>query len=571
MRLVCALGLWCIATAASWSATIEVLTGPWVLVRSDGGREVAIELPADSSGVADLRLALPGGVTLPPTAPRPLRRPQQMPTLVVAFAVPSGTTGTYSITGSGVRRSGMLTAALAPGATARVLIAGAGNWPEADTVRRAEAACGGAIDLVLASGPGLERVLGSGGWESSLPIALITSAPSAGERALAGPAIIVDGLRCGTLGLAVASDLGSAVTTLARDGSPWQVPVVPGAAWDPGVLAGRSRREPAALAAAVTLADRLHLPLVLATGGMGGAISEPLAVDGRGMVRFAAAGPRVIAATPGPQGLAALSPLIASTIPGPACVVVIAEPTVLAACIVGRDGVPPLTLRWPRAAEGAATPTANAWGAGEAAELLAPARGSDRVASAAAWRQLSWLARERLADWSPTAAEIAGWLASEASDATARVLLARCAAIVASFPGEGGAWTGLPPWLQHDLALRELAARHPRFDSGPLVELVSTGSDPSLLRAVLAALDDEHRQQLINLLFRRLARQAAGTQAIEAEPDLQHALVVAVFDAMHLSPTDLRPIALTLRPRLTPYSRGPIDRFLQRHGEVRPP
>ena len=97
---------------------------------------------------------------------------------------------------------------------------------------------------------------------------------------------------------------------------------------------------------------------------------------------------------------------------------------------------------------------------------------------------------------------------------------------------------------------------------------------PQLVISAVLARDLIDLSQVLNrqlgLFIDRLQAQANGTLPFAADPLLQHRLVAAVFDATDLGPTPLRPLAVTLRERLDPLARGPVDRFLAHYGEVRP-
>jgi hypothetical protein len=90
-----------------------------------------------------------------------------------------------------------------------------------------------------------------------------------------------------------------------------------------------------------------------------------------------------------------------------------------------------------------------------------------------------------------------------------------------------------------------------------------------MLSVILRAQQDAVSPFMLDLLVARVRAQAVGTTPLEVDALRQHRLMTAVFDSTSLSPTDLRPLAVALRPRLTPFTLGPVERFIARHGEIR--
>lgn len=100
---------------------------------------------------------------------------------------------------------------------------------------------------------------------------------------------------------------------------------------------------------------------------------------------------------------------------------------------------------------------------------------------------------------------------------------------------------------------------------------VAASPDSIILRAVLFAYERHPDPDLTRLLIRRISLQAAGSMPFESDVLIEHRLLTAVFDSTTTSPTPLRPLAVALRPRLDPLGRGPVERFIARHGEARAP
>jgi hypothetical protein len=90
-----------------------------------------------------------------------------------------------------------------------------------------------------------------------------------------------------------------------------------------------------------------------------------------------------------------------------------------------------------------------------------------------------------------------------------------------------------------------------------------------MLSVILRAEQDDVAPSMLDLLVARVRAQAEGTTPMELDALRQHRLMTAVFDSTSLSPTDLRPLAVALRPMLTPFTVGPVERFIARHGEMR--
>jgi hypothetical protein len=126
----------------------------------------------------------------------------------------------------------------------------------------------------------------------------------------------------------------------------------------------------------------------------------------------------------------------------------------------------------------------------------------------------------------------------------------------------------LPPVVLRDLLLRTLA-RPGSLDATLWTSVIARSDDNLLLSAVLRAHQDHAQPILLDLLVARVRVLAEGTGPLAGDTMLLHRLMTTVFDTTSLSPTMLRPLAVALRPRLNDFTKGPVERFIARHGEVR--
>jgi hypothetical protein len=126
----------------------------------------------------------------------------------------------------------------------------------------------------------------------------------------------------------------------------------------------------------------------------------------------------------------------------------------------------------------------------------------------------------------------------------------------------------LPDLVLRDLLLRQLA-QPKTIDPNRWMTVIATTTDAQMLSVILRAQQDAVSSFMLDLLVARVRAQAVGTTPLEVDALRQHRLMTAVFNSTSLSPTDLRPLAVALRPRLTPFTLGPVERFIARHGEIR--
>ena len=552
MRAVLACGLWlCAAWLSTCATAAEPIAGPWVVLTPDGGARIGCEWDVAPTGFATL--AIDGVPTLATPGQRRLERlPGQFSTVVdVAVQRAAYRAGRFVLSVGGRRLEGQLPRLPAVDAPVRVAIAGGANYPDVERLRSLADALGGPPEVVIAAGVGLVRRLGRGGWEHTTPLLLLGD-EQVGLDGFAPEATWPRGRTWGALGLACAESDDAWSAAIAGLLCPWRVILDTQPRWDPGVLAPLARAEPTAIADLVALAGGLQVPLILACGGRAGFVSEPLVVRDR-TLRVAGPGPRVIGATPAGEALP-LGDHIAAALHGPGLVGLQADGERLRLVVIADDDLP-LALTW-------IGQTGDGWGAAPADAAWKAWRGGD----ASALPGVAWAAGSELAAVTLGDEERVALIAAAAGDGLARLAARR---LLSQPSAPAGPRDDQPPWLAREIALRDLARGMLAADT-PATLGLAAGGDDRLLAAALRALRGPYRTRLLGLFIDRLQAQANGTLPFAADPLLQHRLVAAVFDATDLGPTPLRPLAVTLRERLDPLARGPVDRFLAHYGEVRP-
>ncbi len=454
----------------------------------------------------------------------------------------------------------------APGATVRALLVSALTYPTAEQLAAIEGRLGGPATCAIWLGDGDGRRLGSGGWESRLPVAVVADAasPALGDR-LAAP-----GLRLGDLRLA-AADQDADLPASLSDPAPWSVILLTRAPWD--LRLGATATGPDRLRFPVQVAVRRQVPLIIAGGSAAGFLSEPLVVDERGRIQAKAGGIRYAVLPPGGEPLACLPRSVAVALDAPAVPVLVVDQGDLTLDLGDHD---PRTWRWQR-------PTIEVeqagpgWGFGDGAELAETWRagiGSLSAGSASATvvdtAALVALPRDELAR--------GGWdvltLFRLARPADREALpgerqLARRLVSDPWFVGdEATLLARMPDWLQREAILRWMAASD--GETGTWTEPLARSQDDHLLRAWLAQVERAPTAALLAPGVRRLELQATGEVPADPDPLFQNRLTAAVFDSPLLSPTPLRPIAAALQDKLAAVGYAPAKRFLERKGRFRP-
>ncbi len=576
------------ATFVSCSATDaagSVLAGPWMLLRADGGIEIGLELAGGGPYAGTIVLkrldpAATGPVAIHP-AWRPLLRAGKPPSEVLSIVLPSGdaAAGRYRL--DCAERSFTIALPARPGAAAaaRIAVVGGWNYPSSLDMEHLGTSLGGPVQMAVALGREVGERLGTGGWETSIPLMLMgTAYGQAAARDDAPPAIIAlagssldqwpGGARWGPLGLPSASDEERAGRAIGTDLSPWQVFIAPKAEWNPGLLAPGQDAGTAALLPLIAVCQHMHVPVILAGATGAGWVSEPLGLE-RGKIAATAGGTRYVGAIPAGEGLAEQPDEIAMPVDQAALVGVSADPAHLVVALRALGGDDLFRLVYEAGAE-RADQQGPGWGNGDVGALK-QAWLDGGAGAGQALDDLGWLTAQRLAGLHITSGEFATLLAASAKDPRALRLLRRLAGVDPLVVGimERQLAT-LPPLLGRDVLLRQLAHEPLLFDGG-WSRFAAASQDPLLVRALLLAYDRHPGQDLLELLLARVRLQADGTVPLEADALLEHRLLVAVFDATTLSPTSLRPLAVALRAKVDGLARGPIERFIARHGAVRPP
>ncbi len=573
--------LWLFTTLAT-AATVEIAPswcGPWQIVRSDGQRQIGLECQAPAATDQEVVLARAGTAERLPliVSRRELRRPGRPPSMVLDMRISERDCppGDYRLSVGARTCELTVIAGRAPAdRPARVAVMGRWNYPSRKDLERLGDALGGPVQLVVGVGGGVGEPLGTGGWEARIPLLLLAGAPASpdepGSGRLAG--LVADGLaqwpqgaRWGALGLPCA-DREQAGHAIAADLSPWQVFIEPQASWNPSLRA-RGEAELHQAQPLIALCQRMQLPLVLAGAGGAGFISEPLAVA-EGRLGIAPGGTRYLGLCPAGEGLSTLPAEIALAVDQAALIGLVADGLGLAAVVLPLNGDAALHLAYFHGDEPAARLGAG-WGGGDGEALKKQwlAGGAD---AAAALDQLGWLSGSLLAAMHIGDEELSRLAAGAAADPDAMRLLRRLSGVTAIADGSMQHRTGtLPEVLTRDLVLRQLGRGHD-IDEELIVPAAASG-DQQLLRALLRAYERQPAAGLGLLLTRRIALQANGVLPVEEDAVIEHRLIVAVFDSTTASPTTLRPLAVALRSRLGAALRGPVERFIARHGESRPP
>ena len=584
------IGLWCLATAVSILAaepsgdatppsTLTVLAGPWLLLGEDGVLRCGLEV----SGTLDpAQVLLQRGreVVAAPVSLRPFQVANHPAATVVELRLPARA-GSWTVSIPGRRMEIAVAAPPTAVDTSRVVIAGPDNWPRAQDLTAFAERAGGLVQLVVAYGRQSAVLLGSGGWEAGVPVVILPQTISpwirraeefeqiAAARLGGLSTHWLGGTRWGGLGLPWAADPTTATTLIARDLSPWEVCLAPSTWWELGLLAPRLNRQAAGTALLIDLCQHLRVPLILTLGSGASWVSDPLTVEGD-QVRSLAGGVRVIAATPAGDGLALLPATITSVIDESGIIGLVADAARLQVIGLGFSGAELLHLEIRR--------DANAFigdGVGrieladqEVVTLRSQWLAADDAGKVARARS-RWLPVRALRTMHVESPDVHALLDASAKIPEVVLLLRRLTGVEdVVVTGLAEYQAALPAVVQRDLLLRNLA-RPNAFDAAPWLGVIATTADPLMLSAVLRAHLDGINPAMLDLLVARVRAQAAGSTPIESDALLQHRLMTAVFDATNLSPTILRPLALALRPRLTPFTGGPVLRFLARHGEVR--
>jgi len=545
--------------AGCWSVeSARVVRGPWWWHGADGSPHVAVAVagvPAvPASGTLDGRACqLTSSIV-------PFADSGDGANQVVVLHLAAGSQGQLRLDLAGQPISARLRLPPAADAPARIALAGGRAWPDRAALATLGSALGGEPQLVLALGPDVPARLGSGGWEAELPLAVVAPADPRLEACTNGAAAAWrHGLRVGLLGLPASPDRGRADLALARDLSPWLVYLDVPAGWDPAI--GNS--EPSdvrSLGVLLAACQRLKVPLALGAG-RSGLVSEPLTMQEGGRVVVAAGGVRYVLPVPAEDdGLARMPAETALPLEQPLLAGLTATLAELRLVLARPGEADAIQLVWRRNEDAPEQPAVLVRTVTTAETLDAPA-----VRQAAlAW---SWLTRHELVGHMPPVEQIARL--RDEGGAQGRVLARRLALIVGEDPSLAAIPGEADPFAARDLLLWRLATVRGREAASWRSQAAAT-TDQLVLRALLADLGRDPEHTVLPALVERLTLQADGILPLDPDPLDQHRLCAAVFDDVRLSPTPLRPLALKLREQVAPLARGPIDRFIKRHGEMRP-
>ncbi len=592
MKPLSTLVLWCLATTVSMLAAepsadatpasppaATILAGPWLLLGEDGQLRCGLEI-AGALATADVHLRRGQTLVAAEVGLRPLQVANRPPAAVLEIVMPPGA-GRWTVTIPG--REVAITVATPPdlAEASRVVVAGPDNWPRAQDLAAFAGRAGGAAQLVVAYGLHSAAMLGSGGWEATVPVVILPHPVSPwilhAERIELIAAARMGGLsthwrggtRWGCLGLPWVADPIAAATTIARDLSPWEVSLAPSSWWELGLLAPRISRQASGTSTLIDLCQHLRVPLILTLGSGAGWISDPLIVDDD-RVRSQAGGVRVIAATPAGDGLAVLPATVAAAIDDPGLIGLVADPSRLQVIGIGFSGADLLQLEFTRDGTGFIGSGAGRIGFEdlEVVTMRTAWLGDDEAGRTARARG-RWLPMRELTTLHVEPADVLALLeVSEKVPAVIPLLRRLTGVEEVAATGLAEHLAVLPGVVQRDLLLRQLS-RPSAFDPSPWMRVIATTADPLMLAAILRAYQDGGDPAMLELLVARVRSQASGDTPLETDALRQHRLMTAVFDATNLSPTVLRPLAVALKERLTPFTGGPVVRFLIRHGEVR--
>ncbi len=555
--LTCLLLLLAVAAPAAESA--RVIRGPWWWHAADGAPHVGVAVagPAEIPSQATL-----DGRSIPLTGElRPLPAANDGADGVVVLHLPVGCAGALRLELAGAVMTMRLRPPPAANAPARLALAGGRAWPDRVMLDALGRAMGGPAQLVLALGAGVPARLGTGGWESDIPIAVVAPADPALAACSGGDdAAWRHGLRLGLLGLPASPDRARADLALARDLSPWLVYLDAPAGWDPAI-SERRPSDPSGLGVLLAACQRLKVPLALGAGASG-FVSEPLAMQAGGSVGIAAGGVRYVLPTPAAdQGLGRLPSEIALPLEQPMLAGLAATIDELRLLIVHPGEAEPVHLDWRRSEDGEAAK------ASALRQLVTAAESLDTPEMRQAIATWTWLTRQDLSAAMPDAEQIARL--RDEGGSQGRTLARRLALIALDDPQVAAVPGDADPLVARDHLLWKLATVR-GGDAISWRDQAAATTDPVVLRALLADLARDEERTVLPALVARVALQAAGTLPLDPDPIDEHNLCAAVFDDVHLSPTPLRPWALILRDQVDPLARGPIERFLERHGEMRP-
>lgn len=478
---------------------------------------------------------------------------------VLTMRLPPGSSGTLRFTVNGEPVHATVSRPLPRNAPVRIALAGGRAWPNRSGLEALGRQLGGPPQAVLALGPDCSRRVGTGGWESELPLAVVAPAePDLAAATNGQDASWRNGLGLGVLGLPASPERERADLALARDLSPWLVYIDSPAGWDPSIAA-HNAGSANAMAVLIAACQRLQVPLILSAGDAG-LISEPLALSPGGALGIDPGGVRVAMPLPMPDDtLCGIDDHIALPLEQPLIAGLAADLQYLELVLVRPDAADAIRLRWDHPAP-APPETAVLAKRIAASEDLAAVR--DDIA------RLMWATRAQLATCALPPEAVARL--RDEGGAAGRTLARRFVAAVAEDPA-----TVAPPGDPDPQAVRDILMWRISHIRGRAAlswsEAAATSQDAMILRLLLADEARDPARDAHPALVRRVELQASGELPLDPDPLDQQRLFAAVFDDVHASPTTLRPLAVALKDKVSGLGAGPITRFIARHGLVRPP
>jgi hypothetical protein len=484
-----------------------------------------------------------------------------------------------------------------PSEAVAVALVGGARWPTADLfgisaegppaadILVAPKASGRLpVSAVLLLGTAPLARIGTGGWESRVPIIARLAPPHSGDEVdlmqlaiLGPPGVPGADLTWGCLGLPSLLRGPEVAVDLARRTRAWEVLLDPSATWDVSLRAARDRHDVENLRLGVGIAHMLGIPCILAGGSPAGFISEPMITGKLGGMEVVTGGVRYVSSTPAGDGVRSLDAHIAVTLDAPATAIIQADPEHLSWSLA--EGPGELALRWSHDANLAESGPGRAdclalTAAWRATQAKKPAAKEEKPPSPAA-KEAVVVASDPLLAWVPRRELVVGewslielFALADSPSATDHLLARRLVADPWLVGDEEALLRRLPDWLQREALLRWMA--EPDAPAHAWVRVAGSTKDTGIVRALLANVEHGGSPVILEVLVERLTAQAAGRIPIDDDPMLQSRLTAAVFDADTLSPTPLRAIARDLEKRLSPLGQKPVTRFLERVGRFRP-
>ena len=186
---------------------------------------------------------------------------------------------------------------------------------------------------------------------------------------------------------------------------------------------------------------------------------------------------------------------------------------------------------------------------------------------------LIWAVRQRFQEVATTPDALHRLLDRSLAETAALPLLRRLTALDSVVVG---AWLqrhlDVASRVMHDWLLRQLADPSADLQGQDAAAVIRNCQDPSTLRSVLAYLDrcsEQRRLALLQHLVLRLQDQVQGALPPDADPWIQHGMMVAIFDSPYLSADALQELCVAVVPQVRGLARKPVLRFIGTRTSVR--